>query len=326
MSHQRQIISMFVFSLAVIVVSLFHGEVEIDIADLFQEGANISLEVFLNLRLPRVLTAFVAGAGLSVCGMVFQSLFRNKLATPYTLGVASGASLGATVYIFGGLQLSLFVFDGIMAFSFIGAAMTIAIVYFLGLSQGRLMTGTLLLGGVAMSLFFSSLILFFQFLSDEMNSMKIIRWLMGGVDVVGMESVYRLLPFVGVVVAVAFYKSRELNLVSMGDDIAITRGVNIEVLRKTLFLIVSLAIAGVVSECGPIGFVGLMVPHICRQLVGEDHRRLSAVVPVVGGGFLVACDLASRTLLASSVLPLGIITSMLGGPFFLFLLLRRRLS
>ncbi|WP_043887918.1 FecCD family ABC transporter permease [Methylophaga thiooxydans] len=281
-------------------------------------------QILFDIRLPRALFAFVAGSGLALCGMVFQAMFHNPLATPFTLGVASGASFGAAVTVFLGLSFSLLGFDAVTVGSFLGALLAISFVY--GISQFRYgFSGeTLLLTGVATSFFFSSLILFTQYLSNINDSFRIMRWLMGSLSVTGYQQLMQLLPIVTVSSAIIIWLSRELNLLMAGDDIAISRGVAVKRVRYLLFLTTSLCVGGIVALCGPIGFVGMMVPHICRLIIGTDHRWLIPATLMFGGGFLILCDTVARIVIAPAELPVGVITTLLGGPFFLWLLVRSR--
>jgi iron complex transport system permease protein len=285
-------------------------------------GAEMEANIFWDLRLPRVLVAAIAGAGLAAAGMAFQAMFRNPLATPYTLGVSAGASLGAAVYFSLGLSVSVLGVSGASLMALAGAGLSIGLVYGLTRAARGLSTATLLLAGIAVNFFFSSLILFMQYLADFTQSFRIVRWLMGELTVVGLEPVFNLLPFVVSGTAIIVYLVPELDLLMLGDDIASSRGVNVERTRTALFLAASLMVGGVVAVCGPIGFVGIMVPHICRLLIGADHRHLAPASILFGAAFLVICDTLARTVIAPAEMPVGVITALLGGPFFLWLLLR----
>jgi iron complex transport system permease protein len=271
-----------------------------------------------------VLFAFVAGAGLSLCGMVFQAMFHNPLATPFTLGVASGASFGAACTVFLGLNVTLLGFDVITVGAFIGALVAITFVFFISQLQRGFSSETLLLTGVATSFFFSSLILFIQYLSDMTDSFMIMRWLMGGLSSASYHSLLQLIPIVTISTAIILWLSRELNLLMAGDDIALSRGVSVKQVRYLLFFSTSLCVGGIVALCGPIGFIGMMVPHICRLLIGTDHRWLTPATLMFGGGFLILGDAVARLLIAPAEIPVGVITTLLGGPFFLWLLIKRR--
>lgn len=283
---------------------------------------DIQNHILTQIRIPRVLFAFIAGSGLALCGMVFQAMFNNPLATPFTLGVASGASLGATLYVYLGLSFSLLGMDGSTIAAFSGALIAISFVYSISHFRRGFSSETLLLTGVAISFFFSSLILFTQYLSNVTDSFRILRWLMGGLSIVGYHDVIQLLPFVSLCVAIILWLSRELNLLMAGDDIALSRGVAVQQVRYLLFFITSLCVGAIVALCGPIGFVGMMVPHICRLLIGSDHRWLTPATLLFGGGFLILCDTVARLIIAPAEIPVGVITTLLGGPFFLWLLIK----
>lgn len=284
---------------------------------------NVEAEIFWNLRVPRVMAAFLAGAGLAISGMAFQALFRNPLATPFTLGVASGAALGAALYVRSGLSFALLSISGLSLSAFVGALGSILLVY--GLTQIRqgFSVASMLLAGVAISFFFSSLILFIQYMSDFAQSFHILHWLMGNLGVTGMETVFEILPFVVAGALVISLLSQELNLLATGELLAVSRGLNLKRIRSLLFFVTSLTVGGIVATCGPIGFVGMMVPHICRLLVGADHRFLTPATLLFGGSFLTLCDTLARNLIAPAEIPVGVITALLGGPFFIWLLLRR---
>jgi iron complex transport system permease protein len=184
----------------------------------------------------------------------------------------------------------------------------------------------MLLAGVALNFFFSSAILFAQYMSDFTHSFRILRWLMGGLETVGYESVLNMAPFIVSGTAIILFLSHELNLMMTGEEIAISRGANVGRVKKVLFFATSLMVGSVVAACGPIGFVGMMVPHICRLLIGADHRYLTPAVILFGGAFLTLCDTLARTLIAPAEMPVGIITALLGGPFFIWLLLGKSSS
>lgn len=284
----------------------------------------VERDIFWRIRMPRVCVSFLAGAGLGVSGMTFQAMFRNPLATPFTLGVASGASLGVAVYVMFDEWLGMLPAHGTSVSAFAGAILSILLVYGLTRMKGGLSTHTMLLAGVAMSFFFSSLILFIQYMSDFTRSFRIVRWLMGGVEVVGFTPLLNMAPFVITGSAIILCLTRELNLLTAGEDIAISRGVDAWRTKRTLFLATSLMVGGVVAICGPIGFVGMMVPHICRLLIGADHRYLMPATFMLGGVFLTLCDTVARTIIAPVEMPVGIVTALLGGPFFIWLLMKER--
>lgn len=318
------------FALGVLVVTPFVGMIDVPLGVVLGQKQpspddKVAIAIFWNLRVPRVAVAFLAGSALALSGMIFQAVFRNPLATPFTLGVSSGASLGAAICINLGITFTVLGFPTVTIFTFAGAILSIGLVYGLSRARRGFSSATMLLAGVAVSFFFSSMILFIQYISDFTQSFRMIRWVMGGLEsVVGPADVLNVLPFVVAGTLVAAYLTRELNLITTGEQIAASRGVEVQKTKKILFFTASLMVGAVVAVCGPIGFVGLMAPHICRLLVGADHRLLTPATWLFGGAFLTLCDTVARTAIAPTELPVGIITALLGGPFFLWLLLGRR--
>ena len=288
------------------------------------DPGSLDAKIFWQLRVPRVLLAWCAGATFGICGMVFQALFRNPLAEPSLLGVSSGAALGAATVIRIGLGATVVGAFAIPMGAFLGAVMAIAVVC--GLA--RLTRGTgdaaLLLGGVAISSLFSSLIMIFQYTGGAVETYHLLSWTMGGIRVTGMGEGLRALPSLVVALGLGFFFAPELDLITCGDEIARTRGVRLETVRNALFAGTSLSVAIVVANCGPIAFIGLMAPHIARIAIGVSHRRLVLGTTLVGGTILLLCDTLARTVLAPADLPVGILISFLGAPFFLWLLFKRR--
>ncbi len=310
-------------SVAVLSLAPFFGGYHVPFSVILGKASASEAMVFWQMRVPQVMVAFLAGAGLSVSGMAFQAMFRNPLATPFTLGVASGASLGAALYVRSGLRLDLPGIPGVSVAAFLGAFAAIGLVYSLSTGRRKLSAAGMLLAGVAISFCCSSLLLFVQYISRVGHSIRIMHWLMGGMHVFGYADVFNVLPFVTSGAAVLFYYRHELNLLLVGDDIAASRGVAVGRVKITLFFATSFTVAGIVAVCGPIGFVGMMMPHIARLLIGSDHRTLTPASLLAGGVFLVLCDRLARTVVPPSEVPVGVVTSLLGGPFFLWLLIRR---
>lgn len=280
-------------------------------------------QIFYNIRLPRVILAFIAGAALSVCGMCFQSLFRNDLATPFTLGIASGASFGVVLYIFlGGPILLNMYLSGTSIAAFTGALLALTIVFCLVKFKKNAQLGDILLGGVAINFFFSSLILIFQFQSENSKLGEMLYWMIGGLQIMGYEQINFVFLFVIFGLIIVFKNLKEMDLLTVGEDIAQSRGVPVEKVRRQLFLAVSLIVGAVVSVCGPIGFIGLMGPHICRRFIGPGHKYLFWASLLFGGLFLLISDTIARCIFYPTELPVGLITSTLGGPFFFWLILK----
>ncbi len=277
-------------------------------------------EIFWTFRVPRVLFGLLAGGCLAVAGMVFQSVFRNPLATPFTLGMASGAALGASIAI---LCSATSVPVTVAAFG--GALLSLVLVFTIAKAAGGGET-EMLLAGIAISFICSSVIMLVQYISDPTQTVRMLRWTMGGLDSGGSKAVLRLLPWTLPILVIIWFSSRSLDLFSTGAELAAARGLNTQRSRVVLLVLTSLMIAAVVSACGPIGFLGLMVPHIARRFVGVSHGVLFPAVFLTGATLLVFCDTLARCTIPPDEIPVGIFTALLGGPFFVGLLLFRRRS
>ncbi|KXS56805.1 MAG: hypothetical protein AMR96_00475 [Candidatus Adiutrix intracellularis] len=318
MSRYLKFTLMVIASLGIVAICPFFGLSLVSPETIWTTG-HPEAAVFWMLRVPRTAAAFLAGAGLSMSGLVFQALFRNPLATPFTLGVSSGASFGASIYFWlGGIVWLGSV--GPLAASLVGAGLSIAMVYAVTRSRGDFSTVVMLLAGVIINFFFSSLVMFVQYLSDPYDSLRIMHWLMGSMS--GLE-IARLadLSFIILVGAVMIrLLAPEIDLLVAGEELAASRGVEVGRTKVFIFLIASIVVGAVVSLTGPIGFVGMMVPHVCRLFFGWSHKILLPAVFFTGGAFLVVCDLVARLILAPAEFPIGIVTALLGGPFFLWTL------
>ena len=288
-------------------------------------GDNTDAQIFFIARLPRTLAGALVGSMLASAGVVFQGLLRNPLATPFTLGVSAGAALGAMLAITFGWS---FAFAGMAAAStasFLGSFAAVAIVYALARARHHgLSTDVLLLAGVTMNAFFSALILFVQYFADASQTYRILHWLMGDLDISSYEPMLTALPLVIISLAVFAWLARPLNLLSLGAESAGARGLNVPAAQRAAFVSASLATGAAVSVGGPIGFIGIVVPHLVRLMVGPDHRLVLPASALFGAAFLIGCDVLARTLMAPIELPVGVITALIGGPFFLWLLVRTR--
>lgn len=311
-------------ALAAVVLSPLAGPTSIDLGRAFDTSVpfadNSDAQIFFIARLPRTLAGALVGAALAAAGVVFQGLLRNPLATPFTLGVSAGAALGAMLAI---------TFDtagiaAVPAASFAGSLAAVGIVYMLARARHRgLSTNVLLLAGVTMNAFFSALVLFVQFFADFAETYRTLRWLMGDLDISSYEPLLTALPLVLVAGGVFAWLARPLNLLSLGPDSAETRGLDVVRAQRAAFFSASLATGAAVSVGGPIGFIGIIVPHLVRLLVGSDHRIVLPASALFGAAFLIGCDAIARTVMAPIEVPVGIITAVIGGPFFLWLLVRK---
>jgi iron complex transport system permease protein len=308
--------------IATLLLTPLVGSQRVAAADILRGDPTVAA-IFWQIRLPRILLALLGGAALASSGLGFQTLFRNALAEPYTLGISSGAALGAVLALRlpGGELLGI---PLVAMASFAGALGATALIVGLALRGQGIQTSTLLLAGVAVSLSCSAIILFLQYLADSTQTFRMVRWMMGGLSVVGYGEVLWLLPWVLGGSAALFALRWELNLLLTGEELAASRGVDLARLRRQVLLTTSLMIGALVAVAGPIGFVGLIVPHVLRRFVGHDHLFLVPACVLGGGAFLTICDAVGRTVMAPAELPVGILTALLGGPFFLWLLVWRR--
>ncbi len=281
-------------------------------------------QIVWQFRLPRVLLAAIVGAALAVSGTALQAMVRNPLADPYIFGVSSGASVAAVAVITlgsavaGGLSLSLA--------AFLGALAAMVLVYVLAQQGGRATPTRLVLAGVAIGYVLSALTSYMvlRAATPGGGAAVVLTWLAGSLG--GAKWEYLGVPSLAVLVSTVFLllQARPLNALLAGEEAAIGLGVNIERFRLQLFVVTSLMVGTVVAVSGAIGFVGLMIPHIVRLLVGADHRRVLPIAALLGGVYLVLVDLLGRTIIAPQELPVGIVTAAIGGPFFIWLMRQRR--
>ena len=291
-------------------------------------GQNVDYEIFVRVRLPRVILAALVGAALACSGVVLQALLRNPLADPYILGISSGAGLGAIIAVISGFSWTLWGRSPIAIFAFVGALATVWLVWFIGRFTGKSHVTGLLLAGVVVNAFFSSVIMFLTSVAKSDQVFSIIFWLMGNMT---EEDFFVLWVGAGCVVAgvlALFYIGPQLNVISLGEDSARTMGVNTVRTRMIAFAVAAAITAIAVSLSGLIGFVGLIVPHGVRLVFGPDHRQLLPLSAIVGSAFLIIADTLARIIVAPAQLPVGVITAIIGGPFFLLLLVKytRRVS
>lgn len=280
-------------------------------------------EIFLNIRLPRVFLAAMVGAALSVSGATFQALFRNPLADPYIIGVSSGAALGAALAIVSGFSLGWAGFGAVPLTAFVGGLAAIMLVYQLSRQGGFIPVMTLLLAGIAVNAFLSALVSLFVYFAGE-HLHQIVFWMMGGLGGARWSYVRVMLPYILVGFGIIYFFARELNVLLLGEDTALYLGINVEKVKIIFLTAASLLVSASVSTSGIIGFVGLVVPHMLRLVAGPDHRFLLPASALAGAILMTGADTLSRTVIAPMELPVGIITALLGAPFFLYLLRKRK--
>ena len=291
---------------------LFHLNVSL-------EGiAKCNITIIWNIRVPRIILGFIAGAALSVAGAGYQGIFKNPMADPFVLGVSSGAALGAAIGIVCHFTFRMGVFSGTMLLAFAGSFAALFLVYGISRVGRKAPVATLLLSGVAVNSTLSAVMSFLMMMNKQSMD-QIMFWTMGTLNGKGWNQITAVLPWVIVGLIILLFSSRELDIMLTGEETATQLGVNIEFVKKKILFASSLLTASVISVTGIIGFVGLVVPHVVRLFTGPKHRRLLPVSLIFGGAFLVICDTLARSLTTAEI-PVGIITSICGGPFFLYLL------
>jgi len=306
-----------IISLLIMAVAPFYGQIEISLSNINNISA-MDHKLFWDLRLPRVIVAFFTGAILGLSGLLFQSLFRNPMSTPFTLGVASGATLGtAFAIVFGFISMTAM-------FGFFGAILTVVILFSITSRLKAYETSSLLLVGIALSFFYSAALMILFYLSDETQSYEIVRFTMGSLDVVGLKHTIPIVLTSILLLVLSINYQREIKLLLTSYDNAFLKGIEVKKINTILLISVSIGIGVAVSITGPIGFVGLIVPHILKTIYKKSADKLLHVTFFYSGIFLVLCDLISRNIGTASDIPIGVITAFLGGPFFIYLLIRRK--
>ncbi len=283
--------------------------------------------IIFELRLPRLVLALLVGCALSIAGVVMQAFFQNPMAAPSIIGVSAGASVGATIAVVTGAGIGVAHLGAVPLAAFVGALAATAIVYLLSRRGGGTPIGVLLLTGIAVGSLLSALAALILVTGQDPTRRdldQVVYWMLGSVAGRTWAHVLLILPYVAIAAPLTLMFARDLNVLTLGDDTAHYLGLNVEQVRLTLLALASLLTAAAVAVSGVIGFVGLIVPHLVRIIAGPDHRLLVPAAGAAGGALLVLADVVARTLAAPAEIPVGIITSLLGAPFFLYLLHHRR--
>ncbi len=312
---------------AVMMICCLLGTEDVSLKAVFKDLGNAEATspdhlIFMRVRLPRVILAAIVGAALACAGVIFQALLRNPLADPYILGISSGAGLGTIIAVISGFSWTLWGRSPVAVFAFIGAMTTVWLVWMIGKLTGKNHVTGLLLAGVVISAIFSAMIMFLTSISRSKQVYATIFWLMGNIA----EEDYLVLwvssgcVLTGIIAL--FYISPQLNVISFGQSDARTMGINIGRIQTIAFAIAAAITAVAVSLSGLIGFIGLIVPHAIRLVFGPDHRQLLPLSAIFGAIFLVIADTVARIVVAPAQLPVGVVTAMIGGPFFLVLLIK----
>ncbi len=307
---KRRLALLFLLLIIAVFFALVKGAVNISAADLFLKENR----VILNMRLLRILTAILAGSGLAVSGIVLQAILRNQLAEPYLLGTSSGAGLAAVVAMVLGVSS---VYMPLAAF--LGAVLSIILVYSLAREGNRISDKSLILSGVIVSIAFSAVIIFLVSISGEKSLHEISWWLWGSMAVYDGWLVFMVSIPVLLGVAAIYFFSQDLNAIIMGEEEAMHLGIEVQKVKKILILVTALITASLICICGIIGFVGLIIPHIMRRIVGPNHQVLIPATCLAASIFMVVCDCLSRFLFSPVEIPIGVITAMIGAPVFIIL-------
>lgn len=274
--------------------------------------------IIWRIRFPRVIMAVLVGATLSLGGLVFQALLRNPLAEPYILGISGGSAIGAIIGILAGLSL----FPGVSFLAFSGSIVILVLILAMSSGQTFLKRDSLLLSGVMVNAFCAAVIMFLISMAQDSKIHNIMFWLMGDLSMIEMRHVGALALILLPCFVIIFVFSNSMNLMLLGKEMAQSMGVNIRVVTITLLITTSLMVSATVSNCGLLGFVGLVMPHLLRLTFGPDHRILVPACVLAGGSYMVLCDLLARSLPQQGEMPVGVITAMIGAPLFIFLLKR----
>jgi iron complex transport system permease protein len=281
--------------------------------------------IIFDIRLPRILLGLAVGGALGIAGVILQGMFRNPLVEPYTLGISGGASLGVCLNIIFKIKYSFGIYS-LPVSGFLGAGVVILLVYFLCTRKGMIKVQWLLLAGVMISFICTSLVMFILAISRSEDLQGIVFWIMGSLGEPNKGFIYLVLAIsvLGLIVACMF--CLDLNALMLGEEEALHLGINIEKTKKILFVLASLLTGLSVSAAGIIGFVGLAVPHFVRMFVGTDHRVVLFGSFLSGGAFLILCDTIARTVISPSELPVGVITGILGGIVFIYVLFKKKFA
>ncbi|MCD6521145.1 iron ABC transporter permease [Candidatus Calescamantes bacterium] len=306
----------------VMLLSLCVGSVKVPLTQIFNPSDEITKEILFKIRLPRIILGFAVGGALAIAGVILQGLFRNPLVEPYTLGISGGAG----VFVCLNIVLKVYQKFGVITFpiaGFVGAGLVIILVYILSIKEGKLRIQGLLLTGVMISFISSSLIMLIMAVTKSENLHGIVFWIMGSLEEPNIFLVKMALTVSILGLLISYVFCLDLNAFSCGEEEAHHLGIDVEKTKRLLFILASLLTGVCVSVAGIIGFVGLLVPHLMRMLVGEDHRILLLSSYLCGAGFLIFSDTLARTIISPLELPVGVITGIMGGSLFIYVLSKR---
>ena len=312
---------LYAISFIIVISAPFLGEISLSLKDIF-DSSTTSFTIFWDLRVSRVVLAFFVGGILALGGLIFQIIFKNELITPYTLGIASGTTL------FTAISIVFFPFMYMTISSVFGSIVTILILYFISKQINKnsiaVSTNSILLVGIALSYFYSSALMLVFYMSNLQENYSIVRFTLGSLDTVGFNSVLIVMLVSIVFYTIVYLNKQKIKLLLLSNDTAFLKGLNVHKINLLLLVVVSLSVGVCISFVGPIGFIGLVIPHIIKLIYKQSADKLFFPVFFFGGIFLVFSDLISRNLNTDSSLPIGVVTAFIGAPFFVYLLIRRR--
>ena len=313
-------IFLYLISFIILAISPFFGEITLNLSDVF-DFTNSSNMIFWDLRVSRVLLAFFVGGILSLGGLIFQIIFKNELITPYTLGIASGTTL------FTAIEIVFFPLLNISISSVFGSLITILILYFISKRINKnsisVSTNSILLIGIALSYFYGSALMLVFYMSNLQENYSIVRFTLGNLDTVGFSNSFIIMFVSFVFYAIIYFNKQKIKLLLICNDTAFLKGLNVNKTTLILLIVVSLSVGISISFVGPIGFIGLVIPHVIKLIYKQSADKLFFPVFFFGGIFLVLSDLIARNLNTDSTLPIGVVTAFIGAPFFVYLLIRR---
>ena len=313
-------IVLYIFALIILAISPFFGEITLKLNDVL-DSTNSANMVFWDLRVSRVLLAFFVGGILSLGGLIFQIIFKNELITPYTLGIASGTTL------FTAIEIVFFPLLNISISSVFGSIVTVLVLYFISkrINQNSIAvsTNSILLIGISLSYFYGSALMLVFYMSNLQENYSIIRFTLGSLDTVGFSNGLIIMCVSAVFYLIVYFNKQKIRLLLICNDTAFLKGLNVNKTNLILLIVVSLSVGISISFVGPIGFIGLIIPHVIKLIYKQSADKLFFPVFFFGGIFLVFSDLISRNLNTASTLPIGVVTAFIGAPFFVYLLIRR---
>ncbi len=313
-------IVLYIFALIILAISPFFGEITLKLNDVL-DSTNSANMVFWDLRVSRVLLAFFVGGILSLGGLIFQIIFKNELITPYTLGIASGTTL------FTAIAIVFFPMLNISISSIFGSIVTVLVLYFISkrINQNSIAvsTNSILLIGISLSYFYGSALMLVFYMSNLQENYSIIRFTLGSLDTVGFSNGLIIMCVSAVFYLIVYFNKQKIRLLLICNDTAFLKGLNVNKTNLILLIVVSLSVGISISFVGPIGFIGLIIPHVIKLIYKQSADKLFFPVFFFGGIFLVFSDLISRNLNTASTLPIGVVTAFIGAPFFVYLLIRR---